>query len=93
MGNGDRTRPRQGHADGQTATERAAEAKDNDVENENFAVPRRRLLHLHHCLLLLLLSLLQFVNLRGPVVVLPCRRYPWLVLITPVRAFYDQLYI
>ena len=49
MGNGDRTRPRQGHADGQTATEKATEAKDNDVDEEDAAAERRSFHFLHHC--------------------------------------------
>ena len=87
MGDGDRTRPRQGHADGHTATEKAEEAKVNDVDEEDAGAERRSFHFLHHCLLLLLLSLWLFVHLRGPVVVLSGRRYPWLVLVTPERAF------
>ena len=75
MGNGDRTRPRQGHADGQTATEKATEAKDNDVDEEDAAAERRSFHFLHRFLFFLLPSLLQRVHLLGPVAVWSCRRH------------------
>ena len=67
-------------------TEKAAEGKANGAEDKDVAAERRSVHFLRHFLFLLLLCLLQCVNLCGPVVVLPCRRYPCLVLITPERA-------
>ena len=41
MGNGDRARPRQGHADSQIQTEKATGRKENGAEEEDVAAERR----------------------------------------------------